>query len=445
MSAESSDGWVRVADSTALEQCDRAHVQVEGRFVSVLRARDGLHCIDSVCYHTGGPLTIGDIEDINGDLCVRCPWHDYSVRLSDGAKPYQAMKLDPKTKKLSPDGWKYTKSTQRTHEVLLRDGAIFVRLSTRGKFESDQFAYNASAAKNVSSGDNSFRPDGKGPGGYKRSGEVLAEHAKASSLAPPDHLPPRSSMPPAKPPAEKVYRMDQDWRAFRFLSKKQLTSNMWRFRFALTDCLGWPEVERHVRLRFAGETLEREYTPVSPLGQANFFDLAIKVYPDGALTPRLLQMKPGQHVEMCGPHGDLTISWASKTAMRAGQPIPFDGLALVVGGSAVTVALQLLQDWLVKGDACRSLGIDIVYACRFQEELAFRAELEELTRRCPNIRLLLSVSQAPADWPGVGRLDAAALQWLHKKALPIVCGPPAFNEAMKESLASLDFDKVICL
>lgn len=40
-----------------------------------------------------------------------------------------------------------------------------------------------------------------------------------SSLAPPDHLPPRSSMPPAcKPPAEKVYRMDQDWRAFRFLS-----------------------------------------------------------------------------------------------------------------------------------------------------------------------------------------------------------------------------------
>ena len=48
---------------TALEQCDRAHVQVEGRFVSVLRARDGLHCIDSVCYHTGGPLTIGDIEE----------------------------------------------------------------------------------------------------------------------------------------------------------------------------------------------------------------------------------------------------------------------------------------------------------------------------------------------------------------------------------------------
>lgn len=47
---------------------------------------------------------------------------------------------------------RYTKSTQRTHEVLLRDGAIFVRLSTGGKFESDQFAYNASAAKNVSSG-----------------------------------------------------------------------------------------------------------------------------------------------------------------------------------------------------------------------------------------------------------------------------------------------------
>ena len=34
------------------------------------------HCLDSICYHTGGPLTIGDIEDINGSLARRKgpPW-----------------------------------------------------------------------------------------------------------------------------------------------------------------------------------------------------------------------------------------------------------------------------------------------------------------------------------------------------------------------------------
>ena len=45
---------------------------------------------------------------------------------------------------------------------------------------------------------------------------------------------------------------------------------------------------RHLDMRCLG--CSEEYTPVSPLGQANFFDLAIKVYPDGALTPRLLQI-----------------------------------------------------------------------------------------------------------------------------------------------------------
>ena len=68
-------------------------------------------------------------------------------------------------RKLTPDGWKYTRNTQRTHEVKenvaplstqrrlahLQDG-LWVRLSVEGKFESDQFAFNSSAAKNVNSG-----------------------------------------------------------------------------------------------------------------------------------------------------------------------------------------------------------------------------------------------------------------------------------------------------
>lgn len=35
----------------------------------------------------------------------------------------------------------------------IQEGGIWVRLSSGGKFESDQFAYNASAAKNVTSGE----------------------------------------------------------------------------------------------------------------------------------------------------------------------------------------------------------------------------------------------------------------------------------------------------
>lgn len=34
----------------------------------------------------GGPLGLGDIEDVNGHTCVVCPWHYYVVALDNGEK-----------------------------------------------------------------------------------------------------------------------------------------------------------------------------------------------------------------------------------------------------------------------------------------------------------------------------------------------------------------------
>jgi cytochrome-b5 reductase len=43
---------------------DRTHISVQGRHVTVFREAGRLYCMDSICYHAGGPLTIGDIEDV---------------------------------------------------------------------------------------------------------------------------------------------------------------------------------------------------------------------------------------------------------------------------------------------------------------------------------------------------------------------------------------------
>lgn len=34
----------------------------------------------------GGPLALGDIEDVNGHTCLVCPWHYYVVALENGEK-----------------------------------------------------------------------------------------------------------------------------------------------------------------------------------------------------------------------------------------------------------------------------------------------------------------------------------------------------------------------
>nr|XP_033776723.1 uncharacterized protein HI_0077-like isoform X2 [Geotrypetes seraphini]XP_033776724.1 uncharacterized protein HI_0077-like isoform X2 [Geotrypetes seraphini] len=42
--------------------------------------------MDSTCPHEGGPLELGEIEDLgNGNLVLSCPWHDFDFSLKDGS------------------------------------------------------------------------------------------------------------------------------------------------------------------------------------------------------------------------------------------------------------------------------------------------------------------------------------------------------------------------
>lgn len=126
----------------------RVHVEVAGRAISLVRHRDTLYAIDAVCFHAGGPLTLGDIEDVNGRPCVSCPWHKYLIDLSSGDKLYEALEMDPSTRKLSPAGWKSMPQLQRTHRVQSgSDGQIYVFLQQDDReVRSDAYAYDKRTA-----------------------------------------------------------------------------------------------------------------------------------------------------------------------------------------------------------------------------------------------------------------------------------------------------------
>ena len=55
--------------------------ELQGRSITFLRHNGKVHAVDSNCYHMGGPLGEGDIEELaSGHLCITCPWHKYKVR-----------------------------------------------------------------------------------------------------------------------------------------------------------------------------------------------------------------------------------------------------------------------------------------------------------------------------------------------------------------------------
>ena len=122
---------------------DRVHVLLGDRHVSLIFHRGEVYCLDSLCYHAGGPLGIGDIEDVGGRACLSCPWHLYKVTLESGEKLYGSTRLDEATGKLVPDGVKSAGVRQRTHEVEKRADGWYVRLKLDGpNVESDKYACN---------------------------------------------------------------------------------------------------------------------------------------------------------------------------------------------------------------------------------------------------------------------------------------------------------------
>uniref|UniRef100_A0A3B3Q2Z5 Rieske domain-containing protein n=1 Tax=Paramormyrops kingsleyae TaxID=1676925 RepID=A0A3B3Q2Z5_9TELE len=85
---------------------------INGRDVLVLYHNGTFHAMDMRCYHSGGPLQNGDIEEFSGKLCIVCPWHKYKITLLEGEGLYQAV--DPSQKVLKPK-WASKGIKQRVH------------------------------------------------------------------------------------------------------------------------------------------------------------------------------------------------------------------------------------------------------------------------------------------------------------------------------------------
>lgn len=108
------------------------------RDVLVLHHQGRLHAMDLRCYHSGGPLQHGDIEEFNGLLCIVCPWHKYKITLAGGEALYQAVD-DPTARPLRTR-WCSKGVKQRIHKVTEVNGDVYVTLNDSSEaIESDVY------------------------------------------------------------------------------------------------------------------------------------------------------------------------------------------------------------------------------------------------------------------------------------------------------------------
>ncbi|KAM9758766.1 Rieske domain-containing protein isoform 1-T1 [Menidia menidia] len=126
-----------VGTKEELIKAKRSFRTVEGRDILVVYHQETFYAVDSYCYHAGGELVNGDIEEINGKLCVICPKHKFKICLADGEGLYRGV--NPREKPPVPR-WYSKGIKQRTHTITETDGKVFVELSRQpGWIESDYY------------------------------------------------------------------------------------------------------------------------------------------------------------------------------------------------------------------------------------------------------------------------------------------------------------------
>lgn len=174
----------------------------------------------------------------------------------------------------------------------------------------------------------------------------------------------------------------------------------------------------------------RPYTPVSA-PDAKHLDLAVKIYPDGKLTPHLATMKPGDVLDFKGPIVKLPVAQAAQKK----------AIGLIAGGTGITPMLQLAEELLRQRYAN---PIKLIYANVSPADIMMKDRVDALAASHPNFSVHYIVDKAPpakASWTGgVGYVTAEMLKehmpGPSEDVLLCVCGPPGMMNIVSGSKVS---------
>jgi nitrite reductase/ring-hydroxylating ferredoxin subunit len=91
------DGWHQVGRVAELPHATLVTKKVNEVPVAVYRDGNRITALLEHCAHQGGPLSEGDITQVDGHVCVVCPWHGSTYRLDDGEVVHGPAGTDQQT------------------------------------------------------------------------------------------------------------------------------------------------------------------------------------------------------------------------------------------------------------------------------------------------------------------------------------------------------------
>ncbi|KAG0450786.1 hypothetical protein HPP92_026587 [Vanilla planifolia] len=234
--------------------------------------------------------------------------------------------------------------------------------------------------------------------------------------------------------------LDPDnFKEFELVERKQLSHNVAKFRFGLptpTSVLGLP-IGQHISCRgkdSVGEEVVKPYTPTTLDSDVGYFELVIKMYPQGRMSHHFREMKVGDHLSVKGPKGRFKY--------QIGQVRAFGMLA---GGSGITPMFQVAR--AILENPMDKTMVHLIYANVTHEDILLKEELDTLALNYPgHFSVYYVLNQPPENWNGGTGFVSKEMIKLHcpppAEDIQILrCGPPPMNKAMAAHLDDLGYTK----
>ena len=184
---------------------------------------------------------------------------------------------------------------------------------------------------------------------------------------------------------------------------------------------------QHINLsvEIDGRRQTRCYSPASSQHAGHgLIELTVGLHDGGLVSTYLREnAKPGLIVGLDGVGGDFVIA-----DERPAQ------IVLVSGGSGITPVLSMLRTLCDEG---HTGDVAFIHYARTAAEACYREDLETLTARHPNVRVLHGFTRETTGTDLHGRFGvehlATAMPAGHVNAEVYACGPPALVEAVRDT------------
>lgn len=227
----------------------------------------------------------------------------------------------------------------------------------------------------------------------------------------------------------KVALNPDKWIEFKLHETATVSHNtkLYRFTFDPSAKLGLDVASCLITRAAVGEDAEgkpkyviRPYTPISDPEAKGFFDLLIKIYPEGKMSQHFAKLQPGDVVEVKGPIEKLRYT-----------PNMKKHIGMIAGGSGVTPMLQVIEAILKNPDD--TTKVTLLYANVTPDDILLKQKLEALAASHPNLKVFYTVDKPSSNWRGgAGYVSkdmvVKGLPSPGDDTLILVCGPPGMMQ-----------------